>query len=86
MVECIRPGARVRVQIPRSSPCHLHCLDSVPVLEATGTVDRIEESWDHPPVVVFDLWPLGTRWVDRFTRDELMEIPEPTTTSVDAKA
>jgi len=67
----IIPGARVRVSIPRGSPCSLHCLDSVPVLEATGTVDRIEAAWDHPVVVVFDLWHLGTRWVDRFTSDEL---------------
>lgn len=60
-VTVIRPGARVRVQIPRSLPCHLHCLDSVPVLEAVGTVDRIEAAWDHPVVVVFDLSHLGTR-------------------------
>ena len=68
----IVPGARVRVVIPRSSPCSLHCLDSVPVLDAIGTVDRIEAAWDHPVVVVFDLWHLGTRWVDRFTSDELV--------------
>ena len=76
MTSRIRPGARVRVQIPRSSPCHLHCLDSVAVLEAIGTVDRIEAAWDHPVVVVFDLWHLGVQWVDRFTSDELVEIPE----------
>jgi hypothetical protein len=73
MNDGIRPGARVRVQIPRSSPCQLHCLDSVPeVLEAVGTVDRIEAGSDHPVVVVFDLWHMGTRWADRFTGDELV--------------
>jgi hypothetical protein len=36
MNDGIKPGARVRVEIPRSSPCPLHCLDSVPVLEAVG--------------------------------------------------
>jgi len=42
MAPVIRPGARVRVQIPRIVPCMLYCLDSVLVLEATGRVDRIE--------------------------------------------
>jgi hypothetical protein len=42
MNDGIRPGARVRVEIPRNSPCPLHCIDSVPVLEAVGTVDRVE--------------------------------------------
>jgi len=42
MKDGIRPGARVRVRIPRNSPCSLHCLDSVPLLEATGRVDGIE--------------------------------------------
>jgi hypothetical protein len=55
---------RVRVQILRKSPCLLHCLDVVPVLKSVGTVDRIEAGWDHPVVVVFDLWHLGTQWVD----------------------
>jgi hypothetical protein len=55
----IRPGMRVRVEIPRKSPCLLHCLDAVPVLESVGTVDRIEAGWDHPFVVVFDLWHLA---------------------------
>lgn len=68
----IVPGARVRVSIPKNAPCPLHCLDSVPVLDAIGTVDRIEAAWDHPVVVVFDLWHLGTQWVDRFTSDELV--------------
>lgn len=71
------PGARVRVQIPRNSPCALHCLSTVPVLEAVGTVDRIDAGADHPVVVVFDLWHLGTRWMDRFTGDELVLIPDP---------
>ena len=72
----IRPGMRVRVQIPRNSPCSLHCLDAVPVLESVGTVDRIAVGWDHPVVVVFDLWHLGTQWVDRFTSDELVRVDE----------
>jgi hypothetical protein len=72
MNDGIRPGARVRVQIPRSSPCPLHCLDAVPeVLEAVGTVDTIVAEWDHPVVVRFDLWHLGSQWVDRFKGDEL---------------
>jgi hypothetical protein len=58
----IRPGMRVRVEIPRKSPCLLHCVDAVPVLDSVGTVDRIEAGWDHPVVVVFDLWHLGTQW------------------------
>jgi hypothetical protein len=28
----------------------------------------------HPVVVVFDLWHLGTQWVDRFTSDELVPV------------
>jgi len=77
-VNSIRPGARVRVRIPRNSLCSLHCLDSVPVLEATGRVDRIEAGLGDPPVVVvFDLWHLGTQWMDRFTSDELVAISEP---------
>jgi hypothetical protein len=71
----IHPGARVRVEIPPSATCALHCLDAVPVAEAIGTVDRIEAAWDHPVAVVFDLWHLGTRWVDRFTSDELVLVP-----------
>ena len=39
----------------------------MPVLEAVGTVDRIDAGADHTVVVVFDLWHLGTQWVDRFT-------------------
>ena len=74
MKDGIRPGARVRVSIPRNSPCSLHCLDAVPVLEATGTVDRIDAGADHPVVVVFDLWHLGTRWMDRFMGEELVLI------------
>jgi hypothetical protein len=42
MKDGIRPDARVRVEIPRNLPCPLHCIDSVPVLEAVGTVDRLE--------------------------------------------
>jgi hypothetical protein len=73
MNDGIVPGARVRVQISRNSPCALHCLDSVPeVLEAVGTVDSIVAEWDHPVVVVFDSWHLGVQWVDRFTGDELV--------------
>jgi hypothetical protein len=66
----------VRVQIPRNSSWPLHCLDSVLVLEAVGIVDRIEAGPDHPVVVVFDLWHLGTQWIDRFTGDELVVIGE----------
>jgi hypothetical protein len=50
MNDGIRPGARVRVEIPRSSPCPLHCLDAVPeVLEAVGTVDNIVAWSSSPP-------------------------------------
>jgi hypothetical protein len=75
MTTAIHLGARVRVEIPQSAACPLHCLDAVPVAEAVGTVDRIEAAWDHPVVVVFDLWHLGTRGVDRFTGDELVLVP-----------
>ena len=68
----IRLGMRVRVQIPATSPCSLHCLDAMLVLESVGTVDRIEAGWDHPIVVVSVLWHMGTQWVDRFTSDELV--------------
>jgi hypothetical protein len=55
MNDGIVPGARVPVHILRNSPCTLHCLDAVPeVLEAVGTVDRIEAGPDHPVVVIFD--------------------------------
>jgi hypothetical protein len=76
MVDAIVPGAQVRVSIPRGEPCSLHCLDSVPVLDAVGTVDRIEAAWDHSVVVVFDLWHLRTQWIDRFTSDELVLVGE----------
>lgn len=72
MTNEIRPGARVRVGIPKAAPCSLHCLNDVPVLEATGTVDRIEASRDYPIVVMFDSRHLGVQWVDRFTSDELV--------------
>jgi hypothetical protein len=75
MNDGIRPGARVRVQILRSSPCPLHCLDAVPeVLGAVGTVDNIVAEWDHPVVVRFDLCHLGSQWVDRFKGDELVVV------------
>ena len=66
-------GARVRVATPRNEPCHLHSLESVPVLTAIGTVDRVDKGLgEHSVVVVFDLWHLGTRWTDRFTPSELV--------------
>ena len=66
-------GARVRVAIPWNQPCSLHSLETVPVLEAIGTVDRIDvRLGEHCVVVVFDLWHLGTRWTDRFTPSELV--------------
>lgn len=37
---------------------------------------RIDAGVDHPVVVVFDLWCLGTRRVDRFGGDELMVVGE----------
>ena len=65
-------GAGVRVAIPRNEPCSLHCVESVPVLGAISTVDRVDERLgDHSVVVVFDLWHLGTRWSDRFLLSEL---------------
>jgi len=68
----VKPGDRVRVAITRSEPCHLHSLETVPVLDAIGTVDRVDETLgDHCVVVVFDLWHLGTRWTDRLRLIEL---------------
>ncbi len=68
----IRAGDRVRVAIPRTEPCHLHSTETVPVLGAIGTVDRIDDGLgDHCVVVVFDLWHEGTRWMDRFRLSEL---------------
>ena len=68
----MKPGARVRVAIPRDQPCHLHALSAIPVLEAVGTVDRVDEHLgEHCVVVVFDLWHLGTQWTDRFRPSEL---------------
>ncbi len=65
-------GARVRVGIPWSDPCHLHALFAVPVLGAIGTVDRVDEALgEHCVVVVFDLWHQGTQWTDRFRPSEL---------------
>ncbi len=58
----IEASARVRVAIPRDRPCALHCLGTVPVLGATGTVDRVDARLgEHCVVVVFDLWHLGTQ-------------------------
>ena len=69
----LKAGDRVRVAIPRNQPCHLHSLESVPVLGAIGTVDRVDERLgEHSVVVVFDLWHLGTRWTDRFRPSELV--------------
>ncbi len=63
----VKAGDRVRVAIPRTEPCSLHCLEALPVLGAIGTVDRVDERLgDHCVVVVFDLWYQGTRWTDRF--------------------
>jgi len=70
----ISPGTRVRVVIPWNAPCGLHCLGDVPVLSAVGTVERIEATWDHSIVVVFDLWHLGTQWMDHFRSDELVVV------------
>ena len=73
-------GARVRVAIPRNQPCSLHCVESVPVLGAIGTVDRVDERLDeHCVVVVFDLWHLGTQWTDRFRPSELVPLCQPLT-------
>ncbi len=69
----IEAGTRVRVAIPRNQPCALHCLESVPVLGAVGTVDRVDEQLgEHWVVVVFDLWHEGTQWTDRFRPSELV--------------
>jgi hypothetical protein len=66
-------GARVRVAIPRNEVCSLHSVESVPVLEAIGTVDRVDERLgEHCVVVVFDLWHLGMQWTDRFMPSELV--------------
>lgn len=46
------------------------------VLDALGTVDRIDAGADHPVVVVCGFWHLGTRWVDRFGGDELEPVPD----------
>ena len=71
----IGAGARVRVAIPRNQPCSLHCLDSVPVVGAVGTVDRVDERLgEHCVVVVFDLRHLGTRRTDRFIPSELAPV------------
>jgi len=37
------------------APGSQHCLNSVPVLDAVGMVDRIEAARDHPVIVVFAL-------------------------------
>jgi hypothetical protein len=72
-VDALRDGARVRVAIPRNEPCHLHSLDSVPVLGAIGTVDRVDERLgEHGVVVVFELWHQGTRSMHRFRPSELV--------------
>jgi hypothetical protein len=69
----LKAGTRIRVVIPRNEPCHLHSLNTVPVLTAIGTVDRIDERLgEHGGGVVFDLWHLGTRWTDRFRPSELV--------------
>jgi len=72
-LDVVRPGGRVRVVILRAEPCHLHSLDSMPVLGAVGTVDRVDEALgERSVVVVFDLWHLGTRWADRFKPSKLV--------------
>ena len=70
----VKAGDRVRVAIPWNEPCSLHCLEAIPaLLQAIGTVDRVDERFgDHRVVVVFDLWHLGTRWTDRFRPSELV--------------
>ncbi len=72
----LRPGDRVRVAIPRTEPCHLHSAETVPVLGAIGTVDRVDEGLgDHGVVVVFDLWHQGAQWTDRVWPSELAPAP-----------
>ena len=72
-VGVLKAGDRVRVAIPRNQPCSLHCVESVPMLEAIGTVDRVDERLgEHCLVVVFDLWHLGTQWTDRFRPSKLV--------------
>jgi len=69
----MRAGGRIRVAIPRNEPCHLHSRSTVPVLGAIGTVDRVDEALgEHCVVVVFDLWHLGTQWMDRFKPSEVV--------------
>ena len=52
----LRLGDRVRVAILCNEPCHLHSLETVPVLGAIGTVDRVDARLgEHSMVVVFDL-------------------------------
>jgi hypothetical protein len=46
------------------------------VLDALGTVDRIDAGADHPVVEGCGFWHLGTRWVDRFGGDELEPVPD----------
>ena len=68
----LKAGDRVRVAIARTEPCHLHSLETVPVLGAIGTVDRVDEArGEHCVVVVFDLWHRGTQWMERFKPSEL---------------
>jgi hypothetical protein len=72
----ITAGARVRVK-PRNELVRQHCptvhyLAGVPLEGALGTVDRVDQRHgDRPVVVVFDLWCLGTRWMDSFRPEEL---------------
>ena len=69
----MKPGARARVAILRNEPSSLHSLESVPVLTAIGTVDRVGKALgEHRVVVVFDLWHQGTQWADRFRPSELV--------------
>jgi hypothetical protein len=47
----------------------------VPVLEAIGMVDRVDERLgEHCLVVVFDLWHLGMQWADRFKPSEVVPV------------
>jgi hypothetical protein len=81
MSPTIRPGARVLVRfagLPQSSPCQLHLVRELPLLQSVGTVDRID-AWrgDHSVVVVFRSIacpPFGSPWVDVFTPDELVPV------------
>jgi hypothetical protein len=74
----IIPGTLVLIRFDRHSPCGHHLLHELPLFQAVGVVDWIDDRFrDHKVAVRFPsvkTEPFGASWVDAFAPGELVVI------------